>query len=76
MNLPLIYIDTSVYLKIFLKKKGTDKVRKLAKENRLLVSAILTRECFSAFSRQSQGKEIDDRTFDRLANHVKKPAVS
>ena len=72
MNPPWIYIDTSAYLKIFLKEKGSDKARKLVKENRLLVSAILTSECFSAFSRRRQGKDIDDKTFDRLVNRVKK----
>ena len=72
MNPPWIYIDTSAYLKIFLKEKGSDKVRKLVKENSLLASAILTSECFSAFSRRRQGKEIDDKTFDRLVNRVKK----
>lgn len=72
MNPPWIYIDTSAYLKIFLKEKGSDQVRKLVKENSLLASAILTSECFSAFSRRRQGKEIDDKTFDRLVNRVKK----
>src|SRR3989304_7128797 len=72
MNPPWIYIDTSAYLKIFLKEKGSDKARKLVKENRLLSSAILTSECFSAFSRRRQGKDIDDKTFDRLVNRVKK----
>ena len=72
MNPPWIYIDTSAYLKIFLKEKGSDKVRKLVKENSLLASTILTSECFSAFSRRRQGKEIDDKTFDRLVNRVKK----
>lgn len=72
MSLPWIYIDTSSYLKIFLKEKGSDKVRILIKENRLLASAILMSECFSAFSRRRQGKEIDDKTFDRLVNRVKK----
>ena len=72
MNPPWIYIDTSAYLKIFLKEKGSDKVRKLVKENRLLASAILTSECFSAFSRRRQGKDIDDKTFDRLVTRVKK----
>ena len=72
MNPPWIYIDTSAYLKIFLKEKGSDKVRKLVKENSLLASAILTSECFSAFSRRRQGKEINDKTFDMLVNRVKK----
>jgi uncharacterized protein len=72
MNPSWIYVDTSAYLKIFLKEKGSDKARKLAKGNRLLASAILTSECFSAFSRRRQEKEIDDKTFDRLVNRVKK----
>lgn len=72
MNLPWIYIDTSAYLKIFLKEKSSNKVRKLVKKNRLFASAILTSECFSVFSKRRQGKEIDDKTFDRLVNRVKK----
>ncbi|MDR4509817.1 MAG: type II toxin-antitoxin system VapC family toxin [Candidatus Brocadiaceae bacterium] len=72
MNLPWIYIDTSAYLKIFLKERGSDKVRKLVKENNLLASAILISECFSAFSRRRQGKEIDVKIFERLVNRVKK----
>ena len=72
MNPPWIYIDTSAYLKIFLKEKGSAKVRELVKGNSLLASAILTSECLSAFSRRRQGKEIDDKTFDRLVNRVKK----
>ncbi|MBM2835570.1 MAG: hypothetical protein HW406_2731 [Candidatus Brocadiaceae bacterium] len=72
MNPPWIYIDTSAYLKIFLKEKGSDKVRRLVKENSLLASAILKSECFSAFSRRRQGKEINDKTFDRLVNRVNK----
>ncbi|TLD42980.1 MAG: hypothetical protein JETT_0663 [Candidatus Jettenia ecosi] len=72
MSPPWIYIDTSAYLKIFLKEKGSDKVRKLVREKRLLVSTILTSECFSAFSKRRQGNEIDDKTFKRLVNRVKK----
>ncbi len=72
MSQSWIYIDTSAYLKIFLKEKGSDRVRKLVKENSLLASAILTSECFSAFSRRRQGNEINDKTFNRLVNRVKK----
>lgn len=67
-----IYIDTSTYLKLLLKEKGSDKAKKLVKENSLLSSAVITSECFSAFSRRKQGKEIDEKTFDRLVNRVKK----
>jgi predicted nucleic acid-binding protein len=72
MKLLWIYIDTSTYLKLFLKEKGSDKAKKLVKENSLLSSAILTSESFSALSRRKQGKEIDDKMFDRLVNRIKK----
>lgn len=71
-NINWMYIDTSTYLKLFLKEKGSDKARKLSKENRFLSSVILTSECFSALSRRKQGKEIDDKTFNRLVNRIKK----
>ena len=59
-------------MKLFLKEKGSDKAKKLVKENSLLSSAILTSESFSALSRRKQGKEIDDKMFDRLVNRIKK----
>lgn len=72
MKLPWIYMDTSTYLKSLLKEKGSDKARKLLKGKSLLSSAILMSECFSAFSRRKQGKEIDEKTLDRLVSRVKK----
>jgi len=72
MRPPWIYLDTSVYLKLFLKEKGSARAKKIVKEHSLLSSAILASECFSAFSRRKQGKEIDEKTFDRLVNRVKK----
>jgi predicted nucleic acid-binding protein len=72
MKLLWMYIDTSTYLKLFLKEKGSDKAKKLVKENSLLSSAILMSESFSALSRRKQGKEIDDKMFDRLVNRIKK----
>ena len=59
-------------MKLFLKEKGSDKAKKLVKENSLLSSAILTSESFSALSRRKQGREIDDKMFDRLVNRIKK----
>lgn len=67
-----IYIDTSIYLKLFMKEKGSDKARRLIQENRLLSSAILASECLSALSRRKQCKEMDDKTFNRLVNLLKK----
>ena len=72
MKLPWIYIDTSTYLKLFQKEQGSAKAKKLVKESSLLSSAILTTECFSTFSRRKHGKEMDEKTFDRLVNRVKK----
>lgn len=72
MKLPWIYVDTSTFLKALLKEKGSDKARKLLKGKSLLSSAILTSESFSAFSRRKQGKEMDEKTFDKLVNRVKK----
>ena len=61
MNPPWIYIDTSAYLKIFLKEKGSDKVRKLVKENGLLASAILMSECFQPSQGEGKGKRLTIR---------------
>ncbi|MBI4745902.1 MAG: type II toxin-antitoxin system VapC family toxin [Deltaproteobacteria bacterium] len=72
MKLPWIYMDTSTYLKLFQKEQGSAKAKKLVKESSLLSSAVLTTECFSTFSRRKQGREIDEKTFDRLVNRVKK----
>lgn len=72
MKFPWIYLDTSVFLKLFLNEKGSDKARKLVKENSLLCSAIIASECFSALSRRKQNREMDDKTFDQLVNRVKK----
>lgn len=72
MKLPWIYLDTSVFLKLFLNEKGSDKARKLIKGNRLLCSAILASECFSTFSRRRQNRELDDKAFDQLVSRVKK----
>ena len=72
MKLPWLHIDTSTYLKLFLKEKGSDKARKLVKGNNLLSSAILTSECFSALSRRKQAQEVNDKTFDRLVSRIKK----
>lgn len=70
-NSKWLYIDTSTYLKLFLKEKGSEKARKLTKENSLLSSAIITSECFSAISRRKNSREIDGRTFDKLINRIK-----
>lgn len=72
MKLPWIYIDTSTYLKLFQKEHGSVEAKKLVKESSLLSSVIISAECFSTFSKRKQGREIDEKTFDKLVNRVKK----
>ena len=74
MKLPWAYIDTSSYLKLYLKEKGTEEVRNLVRKNRILSSAILLIECFSALSRKKQSKEISDKDFFNLVSRIKEGA--
>lgn len=65
------YFDTSTYLKIFVNESGSAQVRKLIKKHRILSSAILSVECFSALSRKKHARELKDREFDALANKIR-----
>jgi predicted nucleic acid-binding protein len=72
MKLPWIYLDTSTYLKLYVKEKGSEEARNLVKKNRILSSAILLTESFSALSRKTQRGEIDKVDFDTLVTRIKK----
>jgi len=72
MNLPWVYIDTSTYLKLFVREKGSQVARNLVKKSRILSSAILTIECFSSLSRKRKRGEIGDKDFDSLVSRIKK----
>ncbi|MFV1951642.1 MAG: type II toxin-antitoxin system VapC family toxin, partial [Nitrospinota bacterium] len=71
MKLPWAYFDTSVYLKLYVREKGSEETRKLAKKKRILSSAILLTECFSALSRKKDEGYLTDEDFGKLANHIK-----
>ena len=74
MKLPWAYIDTSSYLKLYVKEKGSEEVRNLVRKNRILSSVILLIECFSALSRKRQRKEIKDKDFYSLVRRIKEDA--
>ena len=71
MKLPWAYFDTSVYLKLYVREKGSEETRKLAKKKRILSSAILPTECFSALSRKKDEGYLTNEDFGKLANHIK-----
>ena len=74
MKLPWVYLDTSTYLKLYVKENRSQEVRNLVRENRVLSSAILLTECFSALSRKRQVREIDDDDFHTLVSRIREGA--
>jgi predicted nucleic acid-binding protein len=67
---PWIYIDTSAFLKLFIKEAGTEKMRRLARTNRLLSSAVLAVEGRSALARRKRDGDIGGSDFDRLLKRL------
>jgi predicted nucleic acid-binding protein len=74
MNLPWIYLDTSTYLKLFVKEKGSQVARPLVRKSRIISSAILTIECFSSLSRKRKRGELGDKDFNSLVSKIKMDA--
>jgi len=66
-----IYLDTSAYLKLYVKEKGSDKARSLVKKRSILSSAILPTECFSALSRKRHSGELDEPILNELIARIK-----
>jgi len=77
MDKPWVYLDTSVFLKLFIKEKGSERVRKIVKENHILSSSMLMVESFSALARRRQAGDIEEAAFDRILKRLKDglPAV-
>ncbi len=71
MNKPWVYLDTSTYLKLYVKEKGSEKARSLVRKSSILSSAILPAESFSALSRKRYRGEIDDTLFNKLVNRIR-----
>lgn len=70
-KLPWAYFDTSVYLKIYVKEKGSEEAKKLAGKNRVLSSAILPVECLSAISRKREEGYLNDIDLRKTANRIR-----
>ncbi len=71
MDKPWVYLDTSVFLKLYIKEKGSERVRKIAKENHILSSSMLMVESFSALARRHQAGDIEDTAFDHVLKRLK-----
>jgi predicted nucleic acid-binding protein len=65
------YFDTSTYLKNFVKESGSAQARKLIKKHRILSSAIVSVECFSALNRKKHAGELKSREFDTLTHKIR-----
>jgi predicted nucleic acid-binding protein len=71
MLLPFAYFDTSTYLKLYVSEAGSATARTHAQKNRLVSSAILAIECFSALSRKKTLKEISVKDFDTICKQIR-----
>jgi len=71
MDKPWVYLDTSVFLKLSIKEKGSERVRKIAKENHVLSSSMLMLESFSALARRRQAGDIEEAAFDHILKRLK-----
>jgi predicted nucleic acid-binding protein len=71
MAQPWVYFDTSTYLKIFVKESGSAKARELIKKHRMITSALVSVECFSALSRKKQAGELKSKEFDSLIKKIR-----
>lgn len=76
MNKPWLYLDTSAYLKLFVRESGSTKVRKIIPQNNVLSSAILSVECCSAISRRRQAGEIQNKEFEKLLAEIRRVLLS
>lgn len=71
MDKPWVYLDTSVFLKLYIKEKGSVRARKIVKENHILSSSMLMVESFSALARRRQSGDIGETAFNRILNRLK-----
>ena len=66
MALPVVYCDTSVWLKLYVQEAGTAEIRQIADENRLISSALLLTEAYSALKRKKTNRELSDPDFNKV----------
>jgi len=76
MEKPWVYLDTSAFLKLYIKEKGSERVRKLAKENHILSSSMLMVESLSALARRRQAGDIEETGFDHVLKRLKEGVLA
>jgi predicted nucleic acid-binding protein len=73
---PWIYVDTSAFLKLFIRERGSDRMRRLVKKHRLLSSAVLAVEGSSALARRKRDGDIGGPDFDRVLTRLRESLLS
>lgn len=71
MDKPWAYLDTSTYLKLYIKESGSEKALKAAKGNHIFSSAVLSVECLSALARRRQAGDVDEKDFKKILKNIK-----
>ncbi len=71
INQSFAYLDTSTWLKLYVRESGSEVARRLIGKYRVLSSAILLTESFSALSRKKEIREIDGSQLKRVAKMMK-----
>ncbi|MEK6689926.1 MAG: type II toxin-antitoxin system VapC family toxin [Nitrospinota bacterium] len=71
MKVPWGYFDTSTYIKLYIKENGSEEARESARKNRILSSAILPIECFSALSLKRDMGDIVNGEIVKLATIIR-----
>ena len=71
MEKPWVYLDTSAFLKLYIKEKGSARVRKIAQENHVLSSSMLRVESFSALARRRQAGDIEESDLNHVLKRLK-----
>lgn len=71
INQSFAYLDTSTWIKLYVRESGSEVARRLIGKYRVLSSAILLTESFSALSRKKEIREIDGSQLKRMAKMMK-----
>ncbi len=70
MEKPWGYFDTSAFLKLYVKERGSSKALKTAKRHHLLSSSVLSLECRSALARRRRDGDMDEREFGKILKNL------
>ena len=76
MRRPWVYFDTSAFLKLYIKEDGSSKARGLARKSRILSSAILPVESFSALSGKWRSRALSRALLQKLIQRIRGDLLS